>query len=422
MKWPVISIIIPTHNRIKSLERLFYALEHQTMPLHLMEVIVVADGCTDNTVHLLRSYKKLQLKYIELPGEGAAIARNRGAALANSNLLLFLDDDINPSIKLVEAHIKAHKEDEQVVIGYLPFIGKHSGDYLQLNLRSWWEEKFYKMSQPFYRFGFEDLLSGNFSVSKKLFKRVDGFNSHLKCREDYELGLRLINAGANFSFCPLAWGYHCDEVSNLFRSLDRKRLEGRADVMIRKLYPELPYFYSKINFSDISISKKSGLLLVATLPWLTGFAAKICSLIMPIFEMLHMRKKWQMLNYKLHLYWYIRGLLDELRTKRNLYVFLQTLPFSNSKEKVFDISKGWKDVIQQVDLERPTAIKFTHNHLNILAIKEKFGAEPLKSKHLLKLLKEDGSIKVISAWILNKDNALSKTNRAEELSKSIPSQ
>ena len=53
---PLISVIIPTHNRRASLERTLRALCRQSYPFDLMEVIVVADGCQDDTPEMLRTY------------------------------------------------------------------------------------------------------------------------------------------------------------------------------------------------------------------------------------------------------------------------------------------------------------------------------------------------------------------------------
>ncbi|HLO82194.1 MAG TPA: glycosyltransferase family A protein, partial [Chitinophagaceae bacterium] len=89
-----ISIITPTHNRRESLGRLLEAVAKQDFPMEDIEVIVVCDGCHDDTVSFLKAYSPaFQLKYIEQPGLGASNARNQGAALATGEQLIFLDDD-----------------------------------------------------------------------------------------------------------------------------------------------------------------------------------------------------------------------------------------------------------------------------------------------------------------------------------------
>ena len=56
---PVVSVIIPTHNRIESLLRTLAAFERQTFDPKKMELVVVADGCVDSTVSTLRSRRML---------------------------------------------------------------------------------------------------------------------------------------------------------------------------------------------------------------------------------------------------------------------------------------------------------------------------------------------------------------------------
>lgn len=57
-------------------------------------------------------------------------------------------------------------------------------------------------------------------------------------REDYEFGLRLVQADLTFAFVPDAVGYHYDE-TDARGSLQRIYYEGRGDVLIGRRHPEL---------------------------------------------------------------------------------------------------------------------------------------------------------------------------------------
>ena len=237
---PTVSVIIPTHNRCASLQRALGALRAQTYSLREVEVIVVADGCADDTADVVGRYTApFTLCLIDQPGQGPAAARNCGAAQARGQLLLFMDDDIEPASCWIEAHVSAHAgRTDRVVIGYLPPFIQEPADFFHIELRGWWEAMFQPMRRSDHRFGYWDLLSGNFSLPAELFFRVGGFDPTLWCHEDYELGFRLIQAGASFIFAEDAWGYH-HEVTDLDRSLERKYQEGRADVMIGHRHAEL---------------------------------------------------------------------------------------------------------------------------------------------------------------------------------------
>jgi GT2 family glycosyltransferase len=235
----IASLIIPTHNRSASLKKMLQTLELQSFSLTDFEVIVVADGCRDDTLEMISNFRSdLNLKIYALPGLGAAAARNKGAEVAQGNYLVFADDDMELSKDFIKEHINLHADENTVVIGYSPFRQESKASIQRMTLREWWEEKFQEMRHKDHCFKYNDLTSGNFSISSKLFNKVSGFNTSLLCREDYELGFRLMQAGAVFCFAYAAKALHNDEVTNLRRSLQRKKSEGMADIQIKKIHSE----------------------------------------------------------------------------------------------------------------------------------------------------------------------------------------
>lgn len=385
-----ISIIIPTHNRMHSAKRLLDKLAHQTYPKHLMEVVMVANDCSDGTIKMLQEYKATyKLSYAETKGAGPAVPRNSGASIANGTLLIFLDDDVDPCNELAEGHVTAHENNNTVVMGYLPFAIPAKPGFFKKNLHTWWENKFYKMSRKGHRFTYEDLLSGNFSISADLFRKVGGFITTLTCRDDYELGIRLINAGADFAFSNKAWGYHRDEVTDLKRSIKRKREEGRIDVRLWRMHPEVlnslqrAYRENKSGF----LQSRTALLMIHC-PNFTDTIAKNLVHAMTLLEKLNFRGKWERLSYKLHSYWYYRGLLDELVTKNELNGYCTYVPSTPAalKEIDIDLEDGLEKAEALLDKERPhmAHVKFGGEMIGFTPLKP--GAENLKGKHLRRIL------------------------------------
>ncbi|ANQ52082.1 glycosyltransferase [Flammeovirga yaeyamensis] len=90
-----ISVIIPTHNRQDLVVELTESILHQDFDNSKYEVIIVCDGCVDNTVQILREkYEHLdRWTIIEVQQAGPAKARNSGAELAKGKYLAFTDDD-----------------------------------------------------------------------------------------------------------------------------------------------------------------------------------------------------------------------------------------------------------------------------------------------------------------------------------------
>lgn len=307
-----ISVITPTHNRRSSLERLLDALGKQDHPGAALEVVVVADGCTDDTLDFLAGFKTgcFSLKYTEQPGLGAANARNIGAHLAGGEQLIFLDDDIEPSPGLVSAFVRACRDQKDVVIGYLPMELRRDADIYHIQLTWWWEEKYHAMGLPGYRHIFEDLLSGNFSCSRKFFLELGGFNARFRCREDYELGARMIHQGARFQFCREAWGYHRDEVTDQKRSHQRKKLEGFWDVEFARIHPQLIPNLRLRKLIFTGRIWKTRMVIARHLPCLSDLEGAGMLALLRIYAFLRFRGKWFRLDQKLNRLYYMRGVIE----------------------------------------------------------------------------------------------------------------
>ncbi|MEG3918843.1 glycosyltransferase family 2 protein [Microcoleus sp. T3_A4] len=392
---PTISIIIPSHNRSSSLRRALDALHSQTYPIDLLEVIVVADSCIDDTLAMLQDYKaQFKLQVIEVNCRSAAIARNTGAASATGQLLLFLDDDIEALPPLVESHAQVHslRPGAAVMGPYPPKL--HGGTrFFDVEVRSWWEEKFYQMSQPDHRFTYQDLLSGNLSLDAELFARVEGFDSAFgNCGgEDYEFGLRLLKADVPFALAEDAVGYHYEhETNNLDRSFRRSRQEGRSDVLIGRRHPELrPTLHIKDYETPYFLVDKIVVALTffwpAVMDWLAVGGRKSLDLL----ESLGMRETWRWLRAKLRGYWYLRGVIDELKSRSAISSFMQGGPARSDlggHEINIDLQQGWEAAESLLDAERPAGVYLYYDQLTVGHIFPQAGAEPLRGAHLRSIL------------------------------------
>lgn len=403
---PVVTIIIPTHNRRASLQRLLARLEQQDLPKEQMEVIVAADGCTDGTVAWLQSYQPgYPLRWIELPGGSAARARNRGASAARGRILLFIDDDIEPSEGLVSAHLRAHGTPSTVVIGYLPLQQRKGQGFFGMELRAWWEHKFYRMAQTGYRFGFEDLLSGNFSVARQFFIDAGGFDEGFACREDYELGVRLVRHGADLVFSRAAWGWHCDEITGLDRSLRRKRLEGTADALFMERHPGMKATLRQPYFSlPLSRTRKLFIYIIIYFYFVTDQFALLARWLMGVMEKLRARRRWQAVNYKLHMYWYIRGLMDARPQNKALYEMMREDPPSDLPAFTLDLKNGMAQAMRQLDEQRPDALQLVYGSEPVALVAAKPGLERLRGRHLWPLVEEE--LRTGLAGAVSMDSAL----------------
>src|SRR4051812_1096040 len=86
-----------------------------------LEIIVVVDGSSDGTEAALSLIAcPFPRKLIVQPNLGLAAARNRGAAEATGDIILFLDDDMMAAPDLVRQHVRSHGDGAKVVMGDIP--------------------------------------------------------------------------------------------------------------------------------------------------------------------------------------------------------------------------------------------------------------------------------------------------------------
>jgi glycosyltransferase involved in cell wall biosynthesis len=206
-----ISVVTPTYNRINSLQRMIRGLEKQTFPADDFEVIVVSDGSSDGTIQYLKQLcTPFRLVAVEQPNGGPAAARNKGIELAQSEIILFLDDDIYPAPQLIEEHVRVLNQygENLVVLG--PMLTP-----TDFKLSSWveWEQKmlekqYQSMSLQLWKPTARQFYTGNSSIYRRHLLATDGFDPAFKRAEDVELAYRLGQLGLQFFFNHNAIGYH----------------------------------------------------------------------------------------------------------------------------------------------------------------------------------------------------------------------
>jgi glycosyltransferase involved in cell wall biosynthesis len=104
-----LSIVIPTRDRVDTLQRTLDALEGQRDLDGDLQIVVVDDGSRDGTAEILRSrpYGRHALQVIRQEPAGPAAARNRGIRQCTSDRVLLLGDDTIPQPQCVAAHLEA---------------------------------------------------------------------------------------------------------------------------------------------------------------------------------------------------------------------------------------------------------------------------------------------------------------------------
>lgn len=215
-----ISVVIPTRNKNKHLKLVLESFFAQNIDKSSYEIIVVNDGGNRDTEEMIKSIDiKCNLKYVYWPRVSceeneyvakyshfynrAGLTRNIGANYAKGKILLFSDDDIIVSSDNLKKHLKKHGDNENYVLRayrkYLPetyFPKKISIKEFNSNGKDELSQdgraekcRIYKINDE----GWENIVTCNLSISKKLFLQAGGFgcDSPFWGLEDVELGYRL---------------------------------------------------------------------------------------------------------------------------------------------------------------------------------------------------------------------------------------
>lgn len=95
---PFVSVIVPTHGRVRHLVACLQSLAAQDYPRDRFEVIVAVDGDGDPPESLIAPLRdSLDLRIHTQTQAGPAAARNAGAEGAKGEFLAFTDDDCEPA-------------------------------------------------------------------------------------------------------------------------------------------------------------------------------------------------------------------------------------------------------------------------------------------------------------------------------------
>lgn len=123
-----ISVIIPTYNREKTIERAVRSVLEQTYTD--FELLVIDDGSTDGTESLIGTISDERLKYIRLDENGGpSNARNSGVQLAEGEWVAFQDSDDywHPDkLKKQMAYAELHPEYDLIYCSYRLFMDEKS--------------------------------------------------------------------------------------------------------------------------------------------------------------------------------------------------------------------------------------------------------------------------------------------------------
>ena len=184
-----VSVIIPVFNDSEGLQKCLEALENQTYPQDLYEVIVVDNGSDESIEGIVNQFKRVLATYESTPGSYAA--RNKGISLAKGEVLAFTDSDCIPAYNWLETGVQnlLSVPNCGLVAGKINMFFKDPAYPTAVELYdsiTYLDQKRYVEE---YKFG----ATANLFTSKKVFQKVGLFNDKLKSWGDKEWGNRVFS-------------------------------------------------------------------------------------------------------------------------------------------------------------------------------------------------------------------------------------
>jgi GT2 family glycosyltransferase len=322
---PRLSVTMTTYNRRDDLRLTLESLAAQEYPPDRFEVVLVVDGSTDGSAEMARTLElPYELRVFEQSNRGTAATRNRAVEAARSPLVVFLDDDIRPVPGFLSAHARAHRDGDErhMALGYCPPATANT--MWEVFLRGWWEDHYRLKAQPGHKWTFIDCSEGNASMTRALFQSVGGYDEDFdgKNRHDWDLGYRLMTAGARFSFHPdaMAWHHYKTTVA---AAIANQRECGRLDVLLARKHPKLIGQLPLATVARLIDCKPSSL---GRRYHLASNALVERGALLPLlqlYEAFGLRRRWQHLLNQLLVRAYFLGVLDAIPARQDVVAFLE---------------------------------------------------------------------------------------------------
>jgi glycosyltransferase involved in cell wall biosynthesis len=236
---PSISVVVPTYNRADALETILRPLIGDPTA---RELIVVIDGSTDHSLQVVQALAQRDPRVRALPiaNSGEMAAREAGACAADSDIVLFLDDDVLAEPGLVAGHAGRHGAgDADLVLGYMPveLAARPSPEDFATRIYAREYEGRCEVYEQDPLSALRELWAGNFSMRREACLAVGMANPRYTARyhPDRDFGLRCLEAGLIGVFDRSLRARHLHR--RPFPAFVRDaRSQGAARVLMRELH------------------------------------------------------------------------------------------------------------------------------------------------------------------------------------------
>ncbi|MBD2355809.1 glycosyltransferase family 2 protein [Tolypothrix sp. FACHB-123] len=200
-----VSVIIPVFNDSERLKLCLQALENQSYPHNMYEIIVVDNGSDDDIKSIVEKFHKSV--FTQELKTGSYAARNKGISIAKGEILAFTDSDCIPAVNWIENGVKSLLSTPNcgLVAGKIDLFFQNPDKPTPVELyesiaMDFPQERCLKQS----RYG----VTANLFTFKYVIDSVGCFNDTLKSGGDREWGQRVYAAGYQQIYADNAFVAH----------------------------------------------------------------------------------------------------------------------------------------------------------------------------------------------------------------------
>jgi len=212
--WPSVSIVIPSYNRAKELERCLRSLFALDYPTPCLEIIVVDDASTDETTttlqHLLPEAAAHGLEMHIVHHEkrqGVGVSRNTGAGAAQHELIAYIDSDCVASASWLRELVPVFQDTRIAAVGGMirayrrvTLLGRYED--VRSSLFMGVRPQQVRLEGPL-----TYLPAANMVIRRAIWQQLAGF-APMTQGEDVDFCRRLLMSGASMHYLPQGVIYH----------------------------------------------------------------------------------------------------------------------------------------------------------------------------------------------------------------------
>lgn len=204
----LVSVIVPCYNEEKNISFLLEALNQQTYPHELVEIIIIDGQSTDKTLTVIdnekEKIKKLRIKVITNPQKNIPSALNIGIRNSSGDIIVRMDAHSIPDPNYIKFCVEDLNNKMGSNVGgrwvIIPGSGSKMGKCISLAASHPFgvgDAKYRYSSEP----GYVDTVPFG-SFYRTLIDEIGYFNEDLLANEDYEFNVRIRNSGKKIYFDP----------------------------------------------------------------------------------------------------------------------------------------------------------------------------------------------------------------------------